>query len=295
MAAGPGAPPIATGRASAIAAATLVVAVAISAAVVWAGPQAASALVGSGGMSDAGVETVFTLVIFVPMIVIAVVVGALCRVNALAPGRYPLAKLVIGALVGLAGVVLTVVYASTASSLTEGAAPRAPALLLLWGLAVVAVQTGAEEIYFRGWVQPVVERAWGAIPAILLTSIAFAGLHVLGGARSPLTLINLFLGGLMFGILAWYGRGIAGAFAAHFAWNGAEQLILGLDPNPGVGSFGAILDLELAGAQAWGGSEEGLNASIAMTVILVLIVAALAGGLAWKRRAYARPKKLMID
>jgi serine/threonine protein phosphatase PrpC len=133
-----------------------------------------------------------------------------------------------------------------------------------------------EEIFFRGWLQPALARDFGTPVAILLAALAFSALHVMGGARSPTTLVNLFLGGLLFGLLAARGAGVAGAAAAHFAWNWSEQIALGLDPNPGVGSFGALVDLELAGSALWGGSDEGLNASIAMTMALLVLVTPLA-------------------
>ncbi|MET0246329.1 MAG: CPBP family intramembrane glutamate endopeptidase, partial [Sphingomonas sp.] len=69
--------------------------------------------------------------------------------------------------------------------------------------------------------------------------------------------------------------GIAAPIAAHFAWNGSEQLIFGLDPNPGVGPFGSVLDLDLAGAARWGGSAEGLNASVGMTIALLVVLVPL--------------------
>lgn len=254
--------------------ACLIVAVLASAAIVYWGPPLAGMVLGQDVTAPAA-ETIFTLVIFAPLIAVAFVGGALFGVNAGAPGRYPFTMMAFGMMLGLAGVMSTIAYASIAGSLGEGAAPGASIAVLLWGAAVIAVQTGAEEVYFRGWLQPVLARAWGPAAAVGVTSIAFAGLHVLGGARSPVSLANLFLGGVMFGTLAVYGRGIAGAFAAHFAWNGAEQLVVGLDPNPGIGSFGAIIDLEMTGAGMWGGSDEGLNASIAMTGTLVVIVAAL--------------------
>ena len=59
------------------------------------------------------------------------------------------------------------------------------------------------------------------------------------------------------------------------AWNGTEQLMLGLDPNPGVGSFGTLLDFDLTGPSIWGGSEEGLNASLAMSVALAVLLVPL--------------------
>ena len=90
-----------------------------------------------------------------------------------------------------------------------------------------------------------------------------------------MTLLNLFLGGLLFGLLAARSGGLAAAIAAHFSWNWAEQLLFGLDPNPGIGSFGSILNLELVGSSWWGGSDEGLNASIAMTFALAMLLAPL--------------------
>jgi uncharacterized protein len=116
--------------------------------------------------------------------------------------------------------------------------------------------------------------------------VAFAALHVAGGARAPLSLVNLFLGGIMFGLFAARTGGIAAALGVHFAWNGAEQLLVGLDPNgqdgAWVGTFGALVDHDLRGAAIWGGSEEGLNASAGMTIALLAIVVPLAI-LSWRR------------
>ena len=49
-------------------------------------------------------------------------------------------------------------------------------------------------------------------------------------------------------------------------------MVLALMPNPGVGRFGALLGLQLAGAGHWGGGDEGLNASIGMTAVLVALL-----------------------
>jgi membrane protease YdiL (CAAX protease family) len=109
----------------------------------------------------------------------------------------------------------------------------------------------------------------------VVTAFGFALLHFLGGARDPLSLANLFLGGLLFGVLAWAGASIWPAMAAHFMWNAIEQLVFGLDPNPGLGGFGALANLDLVGASAWGGSGEGLNASIGMAFALLAILTPL--------------------
>lgn len=228
------------------------------------------------------VESLFNVIIFGPLILIAVVGGLLDRRNALAPGVRPVASLGVGLLVGLAGVSVSVLYGWLAGALADNGAPGTGAMLMLWGLGVVALQVAAEEIYFRGWLQPALTARWGQPLGIAAAALAFGALHVAGGAREPVSLVNLFLGGLMFGLFAARGGGLAAAIGAHYAWNAAEQFGWGLDPNPGLGSFGALADKELVGAAIWGGSAEGLNGSVGMTIALLAIVLPLAL-LSWKR------------
>ena len=221
-------------------------------------------------------ETVFTAVIFGGLIVAALVFGLIDRRRVVTVGDRPGMMLGAGLAIGFAGITVTMLYAKLAGTLVPGAALRPSVVLLLWGMGVVALQTASEEIYFRGWLQPALGTRWGMPAAIVVSALAFALLHVVGGARAPVSLVNLALGGLMFGLLAVQGRGLATAIGAHFAWNGAEQLIYGLDPNPGIGSFGAVTDQELVGSPLWGGSTEGLNASLGMTFVLIAIIVPLA-------------------
>ena len=221
------------------------------------------------------IETLFALVIFGSLLVFALVGGRLSKVNPVQVGRKPALMLPIGALIGVIGVVASASYAWLAGTLTYGSGSGGDIGLLLWGTAVILFGAAVEEIYFRGWLQPVLIRHYGVPAAVLLSALAFATLHVMGGARSPTTLINLFLGGLLFGLLAARAGGLAGAIAAHFTWNWSERILFGLDPNPGIGSFGAWLDLDLAGPALWGGSEEGLNASLAMTLTLFALLVPL--------------------
>ncbi len=262
------------------------------------GAERLLALLGPGVQaSGPAIETIYGGVIFGALLMIALAGARLGKVDPLRIGRKPAALLPLGALLGLAGVAASAGYAWLAGSLVAG--PQAPLQpgLLLWGTGFVLFGTAVEEIYFRGWLQPLLVRRYGTPLAVLLTSLAFASLHAMGGARSPTTLLNLFLGGLLFGTLAARGSGLAGAVAAHFSWNWAEQILLGLDPNPGVGSFGAWLDLDLQGLPIWGGSDEGLNASLAMTMALIALLVPLLilfGG-ALPGRPGPRPKAAPTD
>lgn len=234
------------------------------------------------GLGPAVGEAAFTVGVFGPLLLLGVAGGALTGVRAWAPGARAGARVAGGAALGLTGLLLALGLAAIAGTVRHGPGSSAgPGLLA--GAAVVLVQVAAEEVYFRGWLQPLLARAVGERVAIPAIAVAFALLHLLAGGAGALALVNLTLGGVLFGLLARadiagggiVGGGIAGAVAAHFAWNAAEQLLLGVDPNPGVGGFGALFDLDLVGATRWGGSAEGLNASWAMASALAAVIAPL--------------------
>lgn len=187
-------------------------------------------------------------------------------------GARPGAMLGLGAVLGAGGLLAAFAYAGISGAVVPGAGAAVQPGLLLVGLLATIVQAGGEELFFRGWIQRRLAADWSPVAGLLVTAIVFAALHLLGGARAPLSLLNLLLGGLWFGLLALRTGGIMAPAGAHILWNASEQLLLGLDPNPGVGSFGAVFDRDLVGRAIWGGSDEGLNASIAVTLVLIALI-----------------------
>ncbi|HZL00882.1 MAG TPA: type II CAAX endopeptidase family protein [Caulobacteraceae bacterium] len=192
-------------------------------------------------------------------------------------GRRPLAAAAAGVLIGAAGFGAAVAIAGMAGVVHRGAYPplSGPGGGILAGCLMVAFQSIAEEVYFRGWVQPVLCARWGPWFGLAATSVMFAALHVVAGARAPLAVLNLVLGGLLFGLLALRTGGLWAPAAAHFAWNWTESGVLGLDPNPGVPITGSVFDLDLAGPALWSGGADTMNASLATTLILAGLVAAI--------------------
>ena len=239
------------------------------------GPSLGAALT---GWSASAQEAVFALLLYG---VLAGLAWVGRRLAGIAPGTgTTLGWIAVGAAIGIGGLILTLADAALAGAVSRGTGGFTVATLVLGSLVMLG-QSASEELFFRGWLQPVLARGWGPAAAIAVTALAFAGLHVAGGARTPLTLVNLLLGGILFGLLAWRSGGIAASIAAHAGWNWSEAILFGLDPNPGTGGFGAVHDLDLAGAALWGGSAEGLNASIAMTIVIAACILPLVA--VWRR------------
>lgn len=261
----------------------LVAAIAIAGGIVLAVQLLAARLPMPGDAGQARLfDTGFTLLLFGLLGGCGLVLALRHRRAGGLVGPWPLAMAGLGAAIGLGGLFAAFAYARIAGVAVSVPDTGAGAGALLLGTVATIVQTGGEEIYFRGWLQRALGDAWGPVAALLVTAIVFASLHLLGGARAPLSLVNLLLGGLLFGLLAERSGGIAASTAAHLSWNWSEQLLLGLDPNPGTGSFGALFDHDLIGAALWGGSPEGLNASVAVTLVMAALLLPLA---TWRRGA----------
>ncbi|HXJ00772.1 MAG TPA: CPBP family intramembrane glutamic endopeptidase, partial [Micropepsaceae bacterium] len=108
--------------------------------------------------------------------------------------------------------------------------------------ALTIFQAFGEEGFFRGWLQPIVAADWGPTAGLAVTAAIFAAAHAFAQVLGPIALLNIFLAGLVFGLLALRTGGLIAPFAAHWTWNWLEQSVMGLVPNPGVDSLGAFFD-----------------------------------------------------
>lgn len=215
----------------------------------------------------------FYVALFLPLALLGLVLGLIERRPILRAGRQPLRWTAIGLAVGAGGLVVTVGYVWLNGTMrTEPLGGQLPGATIAMGLALSVLTVGAEEILFRGWLLSAFEDRVGWALAVVLSAVAFSGFHVLGGAQDPLSLVNLMLGGIWFALLAQRSGGLLAPFFAHLGWNVTEELGFGLVPGS---EFGSLLNHEMVGSALWGGSEEGLNSSIAMSVVLVALIVPL--------------------
>jgi serine/threonine protein phosphatase Stp1 len=222
---------------------------------------------------DWQVECLFLLLIFAPLLALGFAARRLLHMGHLPRGRHKATHLIGGLVVGIAGMAATIGILAAFGGV-QSLPIRATALLpLAIGTLIILLQTSAEEVFFRGWIQTAVSRYWGKWPAILAASLLFAAVHSINEAIGWMALANIFLAGVFFGKLFRFSGGILAPIAAHFGWNWAETILLGASPNPGVGPYGSMFDLDLKGAAMFGGSDQGVNASLALGIVLLLLIA----------------------
>jgi membrane protease YdiL (CAAX protease family) len=77
-----------------------------------------------------------------------------------------------------------------------------------------------EELFFRGFLYPVIARRTGITFAVLITALLFGLLHAtqLGFAWGPILII--FLVGVVLTVVRAASRSVASSFLVHVAYNG---------------------------------------------------------------------------
>jgi hypothetical protein len=97
-----------------------------------------------------------------------------------------------------------------------------------WALSVFGITFAPllEELFFRGFLYPVLARRFGLVMAVLLTAAAFSLIHApqLGRAWGPVLVI--FIVGLALTIARALSKSVAASLIMHMAYNGTLSVLL---------------------------------------------------------------------
>ena len=154
-----------------------------------------------------------------------------------------------------------------------------------WLFASSMIGPIAEEALIRGYWFQNIKLGWGAVAAVLFTSVLFGGLHLFNPNAALLGAINILLTGIMYAVSLLWFRSLWFPIGWHGAWNFAQFFIAGL-PNSGIsvsslGLEGTTLFVsEVSGTPWLSGGDFGMEASLIKTVLLVGIIM----GLLWFKR-----------
>lgn len=137
------------------------------------------------------------------------------------------------------------------------------------------VQGMSEEILCRGYFLGSLMRRHRPWVAILVSSAAFALLHLFNAGVTPLALFNIFLFGVLESVYVLRRGNLWGACAIHSAWNfvqgngfGISVSGTGQGPSPIVTSFNSRMSL-------WNGGSFGLEGGLAVSAVLLVAIAVL--------------------
>ncbi len=155
----------------------------------------------------------------------------------------------------------------------DGIMPDA-ANILMTGILFELLVSIAEELSFRGYILPCMEKSIGRWKAIFLTSVLFAALHIPSILFIGMPLFNasvMFLAVTMAGVLLslmYFTNGLKTSIGFHFSWNFFQYHVFSLRSGLGILGVTAIRP-EFTGGQA--GPEAGILGLVAIITGIILL------------------------
>jgi len=150
------------------------------------------------------------------------------------------------------------------------------------GLLLV-VAAAAEELIFRGYPFQVLVEGMGVTLAIVISSAAFAWLHIFNPEVGPIALFNIALAGILMAVAYLRTRSLWVAIGLHWGWNWVMAAIFDL-PVSGIDFDVPGYDIRAVGPDGITGGAFGPEAGL-MTTLLSLPVILWAVRTRWLRES----------
>lgn len=135
-------------------------------------------------------------------------------------------------------------------------------------LFAFGIQSFAEEFHLRGWAMTYLSKRHSILFALIVTSIIFSANHLLNPGIDVLSLINIFLVGILFALMFWKYDNIWICGATHTAWNFSQGIIFGFSVS-GT-STSSILKCSQVGQNLINGAKFGPESSLIATFVLII-------------------------
>lgn len=198
------------------------------------------------------------------------------RALGVAPTLDALRQSAVGIAFGVALIVVAVALMLLSGDLVWGSDDGTPldALATMIGsLAMLAPAAAAEEAIFRGYPIQVIARAGGIPVAVLTTSAAFAAVHGQNPGVGPIALANIFLAGVLLGVVYMRTRSLWAASGLHLGWNWGMGGLFDL-PVSGLGWIDVpMFEPWVTGPDWWNGGRFGPEGGLIGTLVFAGAIA----------------------
>ena len=148
-------------------------------------------------------------------------------------------------------------------------------LFLFFVLLGYVIQGAAEEILIHGLFLTSLFRHMRWLPSVLISAVLFSLFHVANDGVTVLSLLNVFLFGVLLGLFVIRTGSVIGAAALHTAWNFTEGHAFGC-PVSGFPSENSLFTVSFdASRTVTNGGTFGLEGGLAATMVLMLALIAV--------------------
>ena len=162
---------------------------------------------------------------------------------------------------------------------------------LVFLFVAVFIQSGAEEILCRGFMYRRLEKTYNPVAAMIFNALFFTLLHAGNPGVTMLSLLNVFLSGVMFSLIIYYTDSMAFAMAGHAGWNFCQSIVFGL-PNSGQVFPYSLLKLDAANARDSFFYNTGFGIEGTVMAVIILAVACAVIIILGQKKIIKRPEKI---
>jgi hypothetical protein len=162
---------------------------------------------------------------------------------------------------------------------------------LVFLFVAVFIQSGAEEILCRGFMYRRLEKTYNPVVAMIFNSLFFTLLHAGNPGVTLVSLLNVFLCGVMFTLIIYYTDSMAFAMAGHAGWNFCQSIVFGL-PNSGQVFPYSVLKLDAANARNSFFYNTGFGVEGTPMAVIILAVACAVIIILGQKKIIKRPEKI---
>ena len=192
----------------------------------------------------------------------------------LVPRRASVGHYAIGLLSGLAMFGLTFFIMYITKAITVGGGTFTPVFLALYLLAFL-IRGASEEILVRGYFMTSLTNSTGAGSAVICSSLLFAAMHSGNAGSSLMGLFNVFLFGLLLGLIVFRTRSLYPSMALHGIWNFAEGNLFGMAVSGVKPTHSFLLTTLAEGRVTTNGGDFGPEGGAAATIAIVIAIGVL--------------------
>ena len=134
-----------------------------------------------------------------------------------------------------------------------------------------AIQGMTEEVLMRGFMMNILSSKLGVIWGILINSIIFAGMHMGNANVTFLSILNIFILGVLFSLLFYWSDNLWLTGAAHSVWNFTMGPVLGIEVSGMALEDTIFKTVSTSGQGIINGGSFGLEGGVIATVVGVLV------------------------
>ena len=131
-----------------------------------------------------------------------------------------------------------------------------------------------EEMITRGYLMGSIKKLSNKVFALVLVAVLFSLMHIFNDNFSLVPFLNIFLAGILLGVVYVYTERLWFAISLHFTWNFFQGPVFGSQVSGNV-TDGTFIQLTKTGNPLITGGDFGFEGSVLMTFLMIAIIFAI--------------------